>query len=77
MDILDCIEAICLDFHDLIEQVYNLKRLHSSIGYLSPVNYEALIQQQNKEESRQPVLTCSVQSYGCSPVFLDTSCHTI
>jgi transposase InsO family protein len=45
-----------------IEQVYNLKRLHSSIGYLSPVNYEALIQQQNKEESRQPILTCSVQS---------------
>ena len=45
-----------------IEQVYNLKRLHSSIGYLSPVKYEALIQQQNKEESRQPILTCSVQS---------------
>ena len=46
-----------------IEQVYNLKRLHSSIGYLSPVRYEALVhQQQNKEESRQPILTCSVQS---------------
>ena len=46
-----------------IEQVYNLKRLHSSIGYLSPVKYEALVQQQqNKEETRQPILTCSVQS---------------
>jgi len=45
-----------------IEQVYNLKRLHSSIGYLSPVRYEALVQQQNKEETRQPILTCSVQS---------------
>jgi putative transposase len=45
-----------------MEQVYNLKRLHSSIGYLSPVNYEALVPQQNKGESRQPILTCSVQS---------------
>jgi len=46
-----------------IEQVYNLKRLHSSIGYLSPVTYEELVtQQQNKEETRQLVLTCSVQS---------------
>jgi transposase InsO family protein len=45
-----------------IEQVYNLKRLHSSLGYRSPVWYEALVQeQQNKEETRQTVLTCSVQ----------------
>ena len=45
-----------------IEQVYNLKRLHSSLGYRSPVRYEALVQEQlNKEESRQPILTCSVQ----------------
>ncbi len=42
-----------------IEQVYNLKRLHSSIGYLSPVKYEALVQQQqNKEEIHQPNLFC-------------------
>ena len=46
-----------------IEQVYNLKRLHSSLGYMSPVKYEALVlEQQNKEEPRQPVLTLSVQS---------------
>lgn len=46
-----------------IEQVYNLKRLHSSLGYMSPVKYEALVhQQQNKEEPRQPILTLSVQS---------------
>ena len=45
-----------------IEQVYNLKRLHSSIGYLPPVRYEALVQeQQNKEETRQSILTFSVQ----------------
>ena len=46
-----------------IEQVYNLKRLHSSLGYRSPMWYEELVQeQQNKEETRQTVLTCSVQS---------------
>jgi len=46
-----------------IEQVYNLKRLHSSLGYRSPVWYEAQVQeQQNKEETRQTVLTCAVQS---------------
>lgn len=46
-----------------IEQVYNLKRLHSSLGYMSPVKYEALVlEQQNKEEPRQPILTFSVQS---------------
>jgi putative transposase len=46
-----------------IEQVYNLKRLHSSLGYMSPVKYEALVlEQQKKEETRQPVLTLSVQS---------------
>jgi putative transposase len=46
-----------------IEQVYNLKRLHSSLDYRSPVKYEALVQeQQNKEKTRQPILTSSVQS---------------
>jgi putative transposase len=46
-----------------MEQVYNLKRLHSSLGYRSPVRYEELVLEQlNKEESRQPILTCSVQS---------------
>jgi len=43
-----------------IEEVYNLKRLHSSLGYRSPVWYENLVQQ-NKEETRQTILTCSVQ----------------
>jgi putative transposase len=43
-----------------IEEVYNLKRLHSSLGYRSPVRYENLVQQ-NKEETRQTILTSSVQ----------------
>lgn len=46
-----------------IEQVYNLKRLHSSLGYRSPVRYETLMHElQSNEESHQPILTCSVQS---------------
>jgi putative transposase len=46
-----------------IEQVYNLKRLHSSLGYRSPVRYETLMHElQSKEESHQPILTLSGQS---------------
>jgi len=46
-----------------IEAVYNQKRLHSGIGYLSPEEYESrLLNPQTTREFRQALLTSSVQS---------------
>jgi len=45
-----------------LEAVYNQKRLHSGIGYLSPEEFERwLLNQQNTGEFRQTLLTSSVQ----------------
>jgi len=44
-----------------IEAVYNQKRLHSGIGYLSPEEFESWLLNEHGE-SRQTLLTSSVQS---------------
>jgi putative transposase len=46
-----------------IEEVYNQKRLHSALGYLTPNDFEELVLiQENNGAPRQTLLTLSVQS---------------
>jgi len=45
-----------------LEEVYNQKRLHSALGYLSPNAFEELLTRDREESSRRTLLTSVVQS---------------
>ena len=54
------LEDARIRIESFIEAVYNKKRLHSSLGYVSPEEFEML--HARKVENHQTILTQTVQS---------------
>ncbi len=46
--VFESIEDAQIEIAEYIDQYYNAKRLHSSLGYMPPINYELVSQIQTK-----------------------------